>query len=426
MLGGYAVNRAPERFGAVGQWASRWTTPADSDRDGLPNEVERGGWQSAVGLVRTDPMKADTDGDALTDAKEADEGVDPLNRDTDGDRLQDGLEVDVLGTDASAEDSDGDGFADGYEYDNLDARGLSPLQFDVKVGRWEYASDFAKGAVLGDLNREDSLAWLAGNLASGGSSLLPGPGWVLGGLADARDAVGSAVRADWVSSGFSAAGVLPIAGDAAAIPGKTAAFVGRNPELAAAVAAAVLSLKAVPGRYRLEAVKHIWPTSWDDLRRAGAGDKALLQMAGGRADLDALAVALRRAGHVSAAPSKFFADGPQGEEYLHGVLRTRGAEVSTQVVESTKSCVEVCNVTWRRFDVVADGVAHEAKVGYKILTAALERQIRSDAYLVKTGRIDRAHWDFLPSAYSGQVGADAKVLDLLDEVGIKYTIHLPA
>ncbi len=63
----------------------------DSDDDGL-NDCEEGD-------LGTDPLEADTDGDALTDGDEVNtHTTDPLNPDTDGDEREDGAEV-AAGTD---------------------------------------------------------------------------------------------------------------------------------------------------------------------------------------------------------------------------------------------------------------------------------------------------------------------------------------
>lgn len=68
----------------------------------------------------------DTDGDGLTDAREAALGTDPLDADADADGLEDDWELDV-GTDPLANDTDGDGAPDGLELD----RGTSPLAVDA-------------------------------------------------------------------------------------------------------------------------------------------------------------------------------------------------------------------------------------------------------------------------------------------------------
>ncbi|RYF60602.1 MAG: hypothetical protein EOO27_05180, partial [Comamonadaceae bacterium] len=250
------------------------TAPLDFDRDGLSNEVEAATWITRSGAFRTNPEVADTDGDGLSDgeeagelvagqrgeeavylgfsdptsvdsdgdglsdAEEADLSVDPYERDTDGDGIPDGREVEAIGTAPETADTDGDGFEDGFENTNREERGLDPLVVDVKVSKWTYATGFAKGFVAGDLWREDSLAWLAGNLTSGGASSIPVIGSVVGAVFDLRDVVGSAIRADWVGSGFSAVGAVP-GGDLVALPGKAAKFVSRNPELTPRAAAIV-------------------------------------------------------------------------------------------------------------------------------------------------------------------------------------------
>lgn len=79
---------------------------ADQDSDGLTNgdEQQRG----------TDPNKADTDGDALSDADEITTyGTDPLKADTDADNMRDDAEIDY--TNPTNPDTDGDGTSDGDE-----------------------------------------------------------------------------------------------------------------------------------------------------------------------------------------------------------------------------------------------------------------------------------------------------------------------
>ncbi len=85
---------------------------------------------SLVGRVATgtDPRRADTDGDGLSDGEEAKAtGTDPRNADSDGDGLDDGQEL-AARTDPAKADSDGDGMPDGWEV----KYGLNPLENDAK------------------------------------------------------------------------------------------------------------------------------------------------------------------------------------------------------------------------------------------------------------------------------------------------------
>ena len=73
-----------------------------------------------------DPAPIDTDGDGLTDVREAEIGTDPALPDSDGDGLNDLFEVE-LGTDPLEGDSDGDTLSDGDEV----AAGLDALSPDL-------------------------------------------------------------------------------------------------------------------------------------------------------------------------------------------------------------------------------------------------------------------------------------------------------
>ena len=120
---------------------------ADTDGDGLTDDAEL-----ALG---TDPTSADTDDDGVSDALEIEIGLNPTNPDTDGDGLPDGWEVDrrewfdpldssdgeadpdddgltiaeevQLGTEPTLTDTDGDGLSDGEEIE----LGTDPLRPDT-------------------------------------------------------------------------------------------------------------------------------------------------------------------------------------------------------------------------------------------------------------------------------------------------------
>lgn len=403
----------------------------DTDDDGLSDgdeagEVVDGQADRAVYVGFSIPTLGDTDSDGVWDAEEANSGTDPYSQDTDGDGLSDFLELNLVGTDPRNEDTDGDGFTDKYEDENRHSDGLDPQFEDVKVSRWDYATDFAKGAFAGDAMPVDSIAWLAGNLAVGGASFLPVVGWVIGGMSDIRDAVVAAINNDWVGVGVNVVGIVPIVGDVTSISRKVEKFLSTSPHLAPQVARVVSQLNHVPGPDRIRVVKAMRPNSWESLKKAGADDESLYRLSTiGRMDLDRLNNLLDRPGHVSGRSVQFMNDGKAGEDYLERSRSRFFAKAETQFSESTKGCITVCNPHIRRFDVVARGIAHEAKVGFKTLDSTTRRQIESDAYLISTGQIKGAHWHFYPSAYTSKLGASDPLIDLLEEKGIRYTIHLP-
>lgn len=79
----------------------------DNDQDGLSNYEEY--------ILGTDPLRADSDFDGLSDGNEVNVyDTDPLNPDTDGDGLSDGDEI-ALGLNPLVTDSNGDGISDNEE-----------------------------------------------------------------------------------------------------------------------------------------------------------------------------------------------------------------------------------------------------------------------------------------------------------------------
>jgi outer membrane protein OmpA-like peptidoglycan-associated protein len=94
----------------------------DTDGDGLSDGDE-------VLKYHTDPLKVDTDGDGLSDGDEVLKyHIDPLKVDTDGDGLSDGDEVLKYHTDPLKVDTDGDGLSDGDEVLNYKT---DPLKADT-------------------------------------------------------------------------------------------------------------------------------------------------------------------------------------------------------------------------------------------------------------------------------------------------------
>jgi len=85
-----------------------------------------------VMTYKTNPLKADTDGDGLTDSEEINQyKTSPLKADTDGDKLEDGKEVSQFKTDPLKMDTDGDGLND---FDELMSYKTNPLKADTDGG----------------------------------------------------------------------------------------------------------------------------------------------------------------------------------------------------------------------------------------------------------------------------------------------------
>lgn len=403
----------------------------DTDGDGLDDGVEAGivfGTPSRQATYPgySDPTKKDTDGDGLADIAEADNGTDPYSSDTDGDGLSDQYEVEVIGTDPLSMDTDDDGLDDRYEDEHREDGGLDPLFAEApRMTKKEHALEFAKGAFAGDVLPGDSIAWLSGNLSAVGVGFVPAIGWVFGTLGDLRDIIANVIQRDWVSASFNLGGLVPYGGDTANASRKVVAFVKANPHLIGGVGALVVTHKYLPENIKTEILKKIWK-SWDFHIDAGSNPKALKRLQkSGRIDLDAIKEAMQGPLHVRGESVKFMPHWKQGEIQLAHTLRMTSRNVSTQVRVNTDGCVQVCNSVRRDFDVVADGVAHESKVGYVALTENIRAQINSDAYLMSRGDIAAAHWHFYPSGITSQVGANKNVIALLEEKGIKYTVHLP-
>ena len=160
-----------------------FTVGKDSDKDGITDADEKSGDKNThFNNEPTNPNKADTDGDKLTDGEEINGNpqvpsitikdkdgntkvisgpfyTDPNKADTDGDGINDGDEL-KNGTDPTNPDTDGDGVKDGDE---------------VKQGK-----NPADGTDQGDVNpgpiSKDTPKWEDSNVKEGGEVTIPNTG----------------------------------------------------------------------------------------------------------------------------------------------------------------------------------------------------------------------------------------------------------
>jgi hypothetical protein len=401
---------------------------ADTDGDGIPDGEEVVPFQGGYGIpaasdlftVLSDPSKADTDGDGLDDAEEEDAGSSAWRRDSDGDGLSD-LEEMHWNTSPRLADSDGDGFLDGDEVRDA-AAGFSPLVHDDPMTPDEWASEFAKGMAIGDAGEGTTIPYLLGSIASSGASFIPVIGWIVGAILDVRDAIGNAVRGEWVASGLSVVGIVPYVGDALNIAGKATRFIGRNAHLADEAVAAVAKLDGASVGLRAEALRRFDSAS-AQLQSAGVSDAAIVRLAGSRHGVEHVTDALRRVGARQGASIPFAASWRVAEDAVAGVLR--GSGLSVEATQKWYRTSQYGLGRGRFVDIVDNlDVAHEVKSGYVRASSQIIRQIEKDAMLAGD-QLQRVVWHFVASGRSGSMGADPRILDALDDAGISYVFHLP-
>lgn len=396
----------------------------DTDGDGLRDGEEVLPLDTSVGIpsasdtfhVLSDPSNADSDGDGLADPAELDEETSVWRADSDADGLGDSDEL-SWATDPLAGDTDGDGYGDGTEVTQTDA-GFSPVVFDDPMSPDEWASEFGKGAALGDAGEGTTVPFLLGSISSSAVSFIPVIGWVLGAILDLRDLLANSVRGDWIAAGMSLAGVVPYVGDAANIAAKVTKFLSRNATLVDDVLAAIAKLEDIPVNIRADVLNRV-SSAFSQLKSAGLSDDVILRLAGSRHGIEHVTDAMRRIGITVGARLPFATSWRAAEDAVAATLSVRKRGAYTAVPGHPFG---------RYVDIVdSDRVAHEVKSGYVKYQSSIARQIEKDAILVRTEQtgINGTVWHFVASDRSGTIGADPRILDLLEENGINYVIHLP-
>lgn len=396
----------------------------DTDSDGLRDGEEVLPLNTDVGIptasdtfqVLSDPSNADSDGDGLSDAAELDEETSVWRADSDADGLGDSDELSWT-TDPLAGDTDGDGYGDATEVAQTNA-GFSPVVVDDPMSPDEWASEFAKGAALGDAGDGTTVPYLLGTISSSAVSFIPVVGWIVGAILDLRDAIANTVKTDWVAAGMSLAGIVPYVGDAANIAAKVTKFLSRNATLVDDVLAAIAKMEDIPVNIRADVLNRV-SSAFSQLKSAGISDNTILRLAGSRHGVEHVTDAMRRVG-VTVGPRLPFATSWRAAE---------DAVASTLTVVKRGGYTAVPGHPYGRYIDIVDvkDVAHEVKSGYVKYQSSITRQIEKDAILARTQGtgINGVVWHFVASDRSGTIGADPRVLDLLEENGINYVIHLP-
>ncbi|WP_250031380.1 hypothetical protein [Paractinoplanes maris] len=413
-------------------------TDADTDGDGLADGAEVAQGRDPLVAdnppppvseptppVTTTPTAVDTDGDGLPDSTERDDSeTDPANADTDGDGLTDGAEISEHLTNPVRADTDGDGIADGYEVAHTEDQGLDPVRPDERVGKWTYVTDFVLGLIAGDFQPRDSMAWLAGYLCSGGLSLIPVVGWVLGGLADLRDTIAALIKSDWVGAGLSIMGLVPYVGDAVAIPGKAAKFVLKYVHRLDKVITFVAKYDKIADSVKTLTIRAVMLGDYGKLTAAGMSDAVILRMARKSSNsLKRLAGALADA-VPGAAATPWIRGWQAGEDYFADVvmagrpgLRNADARIPMPGRPRPGSA--------REPDFLETGPPknlHEVKTGEPGHPESYLKQCDQDRSLLDNGEVDNVLWHFLPHA-NGSQGIPQDLLDCLRRNRIPFQIH---
>ena len=68
-------------------------------------------------------------------------------------------------------------------------------------------------------------------------------------------------------------------------------------------------------------------------------------------------------------------------------------------------------------------VAHESKVGYTCLDKRIRLQALKDSYLLTNGIVEKVEWHFYRSEITGKIGASKPLLEFLEENNISYIIE---
>ncbi|MEU5943765.1 hypothetical protein ABZ807_32475 [Micromonospora sp. NPDC047548] len=415
--------------------------------------------------IESAPTDTDTDGDGLEDLTEEDGGSDPANVDTDGDGLSDYTEYDYS-INPRVQDTDGDGLRDDYEVANAGS-GYDPGRFDEQISKWTYVTDFLLGMFAGDFAEKDSMAWLAGNLCSGGLSVIPVVGWILGGLADIRDTIAALIHGEWVSAGLSILGVVPYAGDAIALPAKVAKFVLKYTHRLTPAARFVAKYDKIPDTVKELTYELIMPEVWaalvepEGLAAAASGKisrKNFDRLLGGeRTDLVKVHKAMQVVGsngqklHVPGSDVRWASGRNDGEKILVDELmgwrddNTRGRPKLWLMQAGAPGQFEKKGRQTDYGEWAPDGwTLREVKTGVptehdpdNII------QCEEDAWYVdpvnqdkilednkinsqfRNTRIKGAHWHFMPHGGFNSIGPSDLVLDCLKRNNIPFTIHFP-
>lgn len=359
--------------------------------------------------VFSDPRVDDSDADGLSDPEEADFGSRARSTETDGDGLSDEREMQI-GTDPTDVNTDGDGRDDGYEDTHRDAD-FDPLEPDEEMSAGDYVTQFMKGAVCRNpwmsLCDDDSIAWLAGNIAAGFFA-----------VPDILDAVGQIYHLDVVGAGTSLISIVPLGGDALSVVVKTRTFIGRNPTQSGPALRRLMHDPNFPAAHKIDLLNHVYGPELARLRNNGLTDTHAIKLVAGRVDLKLLDDTIQAARRTTSGNGYLAWD--TAENKLRAATGGRKESFEPRPRQIGARGYRYVDA----WDQITQ-IAREAKTGYARLTPFVQRQIDKDLRLLADGRAQGIEWHFYPSSITSRLGPSRPLLDELQRRGIAYVIHLP-
>lgn len=401
---------------------------ADTDGDGITDSQEYGQAFAAEQLgipvgpepiivyqVPSNPRKADTDGDGLDDFAEFEFGSKARVVDSDSDGLSDYQELDFTNTDPLDPDTDIDGRGDGWEYDRR-YDGYDPLNFTQEMSVWDYAGDFSRGVLCGDAKGAwgfcdgDTLAYFSGNIAVG-----------FVGIGDIRDALANVAEGEFVSAGWSAMAIVPIAGDASGIVRKGKAFLTKIGAKNSSVLRQLMNHNILSDAHKVSLLETTWgKVLVAGLKSRGLSDANLVRLARGGTNFKNLETAL--AGAQSVRKAQWFQTEKDAQTWLYNQMPGAGWE---EIIRLTPNSLKGS----RRVDIydpITD-TGNEIKNGYWALTAPVRAEIDKDVVIM--GRQDKdmqsAVWHFFPKDGNDTLIPSAPLLSYLTNNKIPYVVWIP-
>ncbi|WP_181408270.1 fibronectin type III domain-containing protein [Schumannella sp. 10F1B-5-1] len=425
---------------------------ADTDGDGLTDGEEVGlkATQSDLAVpttsktagyyVTANPKKVDSDSDGASDFDEVDLGMNALQPDMDYDGANDGREL-TWGSDPLRTDSDSDGYTDNVEIDGI-GNGYDPIVFTDRVSDIALLQDISVGFICGEYCPSDSLGWLIGNLISG---------YLIFG--DVRDAVSFLGEADFLSAGLIIFGLIPAVGDIEATVVKIIRYMARvafKQKLAAyrlgtAILGSGSAFRAAPAAVGRASVSASGALPFGARMLDGLDNGLRSKL--GAAGMTSTESMARLVQSVDPKLLKRFIDeaepttlhpGAELPKFIHGDnFRLRGAAgeeyaagaFNVALPGRVRTLVNPPSfVRYRYYDLhvpLANGKTMfvEVKTGTPTFASAIAQIYKDKQMKATTG--NQIKWVFLASNETNRIGPSEMILNALNKAGIPFEIHWP-